>query len=625
MEANALAGADTITLGAGWYGLTIEQGTGPDDPSDGDLDIDGDLTIVGQNYGSTYIANWGANDRIIELHAGSLDLQNVTLDGGNADEGGCLFANTGTTSILRGSQLRGCYAGTAGGGVFNEGDLAIVSSVIFESGTEQKGGGVYNNGSLLLSNSAIAYGWAGSGHGGGIYNDGGTTTVRVSVVRDNNANQHGGGLYTDGGTVEVLHSVFKYNDAEVGGGIRNVEGAVTIEYSEFIQNHARSYGGAVHQGETGTLTVLGSTFYRNNADTAGGAIEVFGGTAEVINSSLSQNGAGGGGGGLLVSNSGSINVYNATIIENWGGNEGGGLWVDTGSAITLVNTINYGNNTGGTDPDCYILGTVTTDHNNVLADGGSCPVGASDVPTTMGIWDFVNTRLMQEGGPTRTHRLWYRPDNPALNAGDPTVCADTNTVNNIDQRGLPRDSYGDCDIGARETVYMYPIENSSFELNGDGTELTPDLWTLKTLALGDGVVLRPGDEGDYDFVFLGTGITKSVQQKVGEGGAAGDQVRLSAWARAVNLPAGTKAQVIVTLLNSATGDKEKITLDFPTGTYGWQQMSAVHTAGIDFDSFKAQVKFNATGGRFYVDDIYLILLGWTPSPAPDPLLEQRMQ
>jgi CSLREA domain-containing protein len=54
MEANALPGADTITLPAGTYILTI-PGINEDAAATGDLDITADLTINGADTASTII------------------------------------------------------------------------------------------------------------------------------------------------------------------------------------------------------------------------------------------------------------------------------------------------------------------------------------------------------------------------------------------------------------------------------------------------------------------------------------------------------------------------------------------------------------------------------------------
>ena len=65
MEANALAGHQTIALGAGTYKLTI-PGTGEDGAATGDLDVGDDLTIAGVDAVSTII-DGGGLDRVFEI------------------------------------------------------------------------------------------------------------------------------------------------------------------------------------------------------------------------------------------------------------------------------------------------------------------------------------------------------------------------------------------------------------------------------------------------------------------------------------------------------------------------------------------------------------------------------
>src|SRR5215207_841509 len=75
-EANALEGADTITIPAGEYKLTME-GAGEDDALSGDLDITGQVTITGAGAGATVIDANGL-DRAFHVFA-SLDLSDLTI------------------------------------------------------------------------------------------------------------------------------------------------------------------------------------------------------------------------------------------------------------------------------------------------------------------------------------------------------------------------------------------------------------------------------------------------------------------------------------------------------------------------------------------------------------------
>ena len=68
-EANALAGANTITLSAQTYTLTI-QGFNEDNGAQGDLDIKSNLTINGAGAGSTIIDGNSiiTSDRVLDTN-----------------------------------------------------------------------------------------------------------------------------------------------------------------------------------------------------------------------------------------------------------------------------------------------------------------------------------------------------------------------------------------------------------------------------------------------------------------------------------------------------------------------------------------------------------------------------
>src|SRR5512142_2010103 len=70
MEANAHPGADTITLPAGTYDLTI-RGYDEDAATTGDLDITDNLTLIGAGADSTFIVGakdiFNPNDRVFDV------------------------------------------------------------------------------------------------------------------------------------------------------------------------------------------------------------------------------------------------------------------------------------------------------------------------------------------------------------------------------------------------------------------------------------------------------------------------------------------------------------------------------------------------------------------------------
>jgi len=145
-EANALLGPDTINLPAGTYLLTI-AGPFEDEGATGDLDIDDDLTIVGDGSDVTII-DGGSLDRVINVlfppepiegFVGDIvDISGVTITGGEAKE----FPAAG-----------GSGGGPGGGGIRNGGQLTL-SDVNITSNTADftfdGGGGIANSGVLVM-------------------------------------------------------------------------------------------------------------------------------------------------------------------------------------------------------------------------------------------------------------------------------------------------------------------------------------------------------------------------------------------------------------------------------------------------------------------------------------------
>lgn len=239
-EANALAGADRILLGAGTHALVP---TLPDDEAAavGDLDVTDDLHVVGLGAAVSSIAG-GDAVRIFQVrHAGSFAIENLSLrDGdGGASAGGIdslagaqirvtraeisssQGGNGGAIGLLGGSlvllqsTLAGNQAG-AGGGVFAlDADVTIDASTLSGNQAESLGGGIYvDNGALIGRNATLSGNSAGS-VGGGIHlwNNDGSASVNLTHVTlaGNSAVLAGGGLATQAaaaGSVQIGASVF---------------------------------------------------------------------------------------------------------------------------------------------------------------------------------------------------------------------------------------------------------------------------------------------------------------------------------------------------------------------------------------------------------------------------------
>src|SRR5215207_3850749 len=79
-EANAWEGADSISIPAGTFALSI-AGSGEDAAATGDLDITDGLTISGAGIGVT-ILEAGELDREFHVQSGTLSLSRLTIQNG---------------------------------------------------------------------------------------------------------------------------------------------------------------------------------------------------------------------------------------------------------------------------------------------------------------------------------------------------------------------------------------------------------------------------------------------------------------------------------------------------------------------------------------------------------------
>ena len=138
-ETNALPGADTITVPAGTYELTL-----PENP-EGHLVVTDDLTVTGAGADTTTITQPdGVADptRIFELPCGErvlqIEIKGVTISGGRQAYG---FA----------------VADGQGGGIDNCGNQVRLLKVALTSNTAGRGGGLFSQGgSVTMSESLIA-------------------------------------------------------------------------------------------------------------------------------------------------------------------------------------------------------------------------------------------------------------------------------------------------------------------------------------------------------------------------------------------------------------------------------------------------------------------------------------
>lgn len=221
-EANADPADNTIFLAAGLYQLTL-AGIGEDAAATGDLDIvdpTGVLHLVGAGADQTTIAG-GAVDRIFDVHPGAhLVLSDVTLTGGLADNGAAIRVAGGTLE-LRDAVARNNHATGVGGGLYVEaGDATVVASTVMANTAGGDGGGLANQGTLALRNATLS-GNVAVGKGGGLYNNASGNAIIQNATLAKNAAAVGGGIFAAGGTAALQNSIVADNlpgiDPDVSG------------------------------------------------------------------------------------------------------------------------------------------------------------------------------------------------------------------------------------------------------------------------------------------------------------------------------------------------------------------------------------------------------------------------
>ena len=249
------------------------------------------------------------------------------------------------------------------------------------------------------------------------------------------------------GTLTLTRS--RVTDNVGNGVIQVITGALTLDDSR-VDNNVGTNGGGILIGNLATATLIDSVVDSNSASFDGGAI-VTAGTLTVVNSTISGNSAAGDGGGIFAS-SGTTNLYNVTISNNtadaFSTNNGDGGGVSGTGTVNIRNSIIAGNfdgtSAGTQHPDCS--GTLTSQGYNLIQSTIGCTINGSPRGNITGVNPDLGP-LQGNGGNTLTHAL--QTGSPAIDAGNPSGCADQNSVDlTTDQRGYAR--IGICDMGAYE-------------------------------------------------------------------------------------------------------------------------------------------------------------------------------
>lgn len=366
-EANAQGGAVILLPAGAQFTLTL-AGSGEDAAASGDLDVTGNLRIIGAGAD---IDAAGLDRAFDVLPGGQLELHEVTVHDGSvtAESGGGL--RSAGTLLMERCVVFGCSAlgaGASGGAVFNDGGtLNVLDSTLRDCTATRAGGGIEANAGLtrleftdLLNNETGPM----PGNGGGLHLTGdGDVIVRFSLAEGNVAASEGGGLWNSAvGLMIVTLSEIRENSADGtaadngGGGLFNDGGDLFVSFSQVRDNTATvgsgSGGGILNDG--GALDLQQVAVRGNISNRAGGGIEVVGGITTIDRCFVSSNSTGaapGNGGGLHITGPGSVTVTDSDFNGNFASAEGGGLWNSAVGTLDIRRSAIEGNVASGNDAD----------------------------------------------------------------------------------------------------------------------------------------------------------------------------------------------------------------------------------------------------------------------------------
>lgn len=229
MEANALTGAHSILVASGTYELSL-GGADEDDAQTGDLDITADITIVNGTSNRPVIDGLGA-DRVFDvLDGGTLTLDNIHVQGGEANQpgttrGGGIQVAGGAALILDTAVIADNVA-NIGGAIYSDGDVSIVDSTLIGNAITDdhtlaefvNGDAILTRGNLMLERSTVARNGAFAGNADGLVSNQAAIHARQGFVNspsvtliNSTVYNNQVGVFVDAVPLELLNSTIADN------------------------------------------------------------------------------------------------------------------------------------------------------------------------------------------------------------------------------------------------------------------------------------------------------------------------------------------------------------------------------------------------------------------------------
>ena len=268
---------------------------------------------------------------------------------------------------------------------------------------------------------------------------GGKLTINNVTLTRGSGSRFGGAIrLQNGGTVIANNVSFIGNYSSEGGAIGSFFPVyIEVNDSNFIKNRAANAGGAIRMNGGGFARISNSSFVDNSAS-EGGAIGTMSGGLAVSNSTFVGNRASKGGalsvdGAGFADNVPVARLTHVTMLDNHA-RQGMAIWIAKRTDSYDITSRLRNSVIAGADSDRAQLcvGRLTQNLYNLIEDGSCSPMFSGDPMFEQAAEDATIVAL--------------RADSPAIDAGYPEVCPES------DQIGNPRPLGNGCDLGALETM-----------------------------------------------------------------------------------------------------------------------------------------------------------------------------
>ena len=297
------------------------------------------------------------------------------------DNGGALYFNNFSKTIISNCHISNCKANSGGGGIYCSGSSPIINNNTINNNTSTiidnyiGGGGIYctAGSNSIISNNRISNNTA--FYGGGIYCNNSNPSITNNIITNNSV----GGIFSNNSSPSITKNIITYNvggSPSGGGGITNLNSKYVIS-DNIISNNSGS-GIASVGSNSNNSTIISNTISKNSGGGIYFSSQSDQSSLDVSNNTITYNTSSGqfseGGGGIFCWGNGTISISNNSVLNNSTSFNGGGIYCLSNSP-TISNNV-LANNSANSGGAIYCNGSSPTIINATLVNNSAVNGGA---------------------------------------------------------------------------------------------------------------------------------------------------------------------------------------------------------------------------------------------------------